>query len=93
MKNKYGENDAYQSPRAKSKYIFHKCFGAGFSLGIVTTLILFFIYSFIVALLWWSLNRQDPDEPTGKMAVYAIIQGSLGFKCDDYGNYPFIGFI
>ena len=65
MKNKYGENDAYQSPRAKSKYICHQFFKAGFSLGIVTTLILFIIYSSIIALLWYSLRDGvfDNDEP------------------------------
>ena len=57
----YGEHNAYSTPglSAKLNYPFKKYMGAGFSLGLLTTIILFSIYTFIISLLWYSLDEKE----------------------------------
>lgn len=57
----YGEHNAYSTPglAARLSYPFKKYMGAGFSLGLLTTIVLFAIYTFIISLLWYSLYKQE----------------------------------
>lgn len=81
--------------RWKAKYPCYRFMSAGASLGVITLVILFSIYSFLMVLLYISLHGQDNDgfEDYDRLIIWSIVQASVGFKSTNYYNWPLIACI
>lgn len=76
LHSKYGEHNGFdRSSLLQSKYPFHRCMRASYSIGVVTIILIFLFYSFIMVIQYYSLQIDDPDsqDKIVQKMMYAVI--------------------